>query len=123
MIEMYDFIYNDETYELPKYTLKIAELISKSNGGTLKETIKRKIDTIAELLGDDFVSQEIGNVNDCDVNVVNSVFENIKETYTQVSERTAVNLINKRMDDLEIDKLASLVDKISIISSLEKKLK
>lgn len=120
---MYDFIYNDETYELPKYTLKIAELISKSNGSTLKETIKRKIDTIAELLGDDFVSQEIGNVNDCDVNVVNSVFENIKETYTQVSERTTVNLINKRMDDLEIDKLASLVDKISAISSLEKKLK
>ena len=41
-------------------------------------------------------------------------------------ERNVTNdmsLINKRMDDLEIDKLASLVDKISVISSLEKKLK
>ena len=120
---MYDFIYNGETYELPKYTLKIADLIEKSNGGTLKETIKRKIDTIKELIGEDFVLQEIGNINDCDVNVVNSIFENIKDTYTQVSERTAIDLMNKRMDDLEVDKLASLVDKINIISSLEKKLK
>lgn len=120
---MYDFIYNGETYELPKYTLKIADLIEKSNGSTLKESIKRKIDAIKELVGEDFVSQEIGNINDCDVNVVNSIFENIKDIYNQVSERTTVDLINKRMDDLEIDKLASLVDKMSAISSLEKKLK
>lgn len=119
---MYDFIYNGETYELPKYTLKIADLIGKSNGSTLKETIKRKIDAIKELIGEDFISQEIGNINDCDVNVVNSIFENIKDTYNQVSERTAIDLINKRMDDLEIDKLASLVDKINVISSLERNL-
>lgn len=120
---MYDFIYNGETYELPKYTLKIADLIEKSNGSTLKETIKRKIDAIKELIGEDFVLQEIGNINDCDVNVVNSIFENIKDTYNQVSERTAIDLMNKRMDDLEVDKLASLVDKINVISSLEKKLR
>jgi hypothetical protein len=120
---MYDFIYNGETYELPKYTLKINDLIEKSIGSTLKETIRRKIDAIRELLGEDFVSQEIGNVNECDINVVNSIFEDIKETYNQVSERTAIDLINKRMDDLEIDKLASLINKIDTISSLEKKLK
>lgn len=120
---MYDFIYNGETYELPRYTLKIADLIGKSNGSTLKETIKRKIDIIKELVGEDFVSQEIGNINDCDVNVVNSIFENIKDTYNRVSERTAIDLMNRRMDDLEVDKLASLVDKIDVISSLEKKLK
>lgn len=120
---MYDFIYNGETYELPKYTLKIADLIEKSNGSTLKETIRKKIDAIKELIGEDFVSQEIGNINDCDVNVVNSIFENIKDTYNQVSERAAIDLMNKRMDDLEVDKLASLVDKINVISSLEKKLK
>lgn len=120
---MYDFIYNGETYELPKYTLKIADLIEKSNGSTLKETIRKKIDAIKELIGEDFVLQKIGNINDCDVNVVNSIFENIKDTYNQVSERTAINLMNKRMDDLEVDKLASLVDKINVISSLEKKLR
>lgn len=120
---MYDFIYNGETYELPKYTLKIADLIEKSNGSTLKETIRKKIDAIKELVGEDFVTQEIGSINDCDVNVVNSIFENIKDTYNKVSERAAIDLMNKRMDDLEIDKLASLVDKISVMSSLEKKLK
>lgn len=120
---MYDFIYNGEAYELPRYTLKIADLIEKSNGSTLKEAIRKKIDAIKELIGEDFVSQEIGNINDCDVNVVNSIFENIKDTYNQVSERAAIDLMNKRMDDLEVDKLASLVDKINTISSLEKKLK
>lgn len=120
---MYDFIYNGETYELPKYTFKVADLIGKSNCSTLKETIRKRIDTISELLGPDFVAREIGTINDCDINVVSNIFEGIKEIYTTASEKTVIDLINKRMDDLEIDKLASLVDKIGTISSLEKKLK
>lgn len=110
----YSFIYGNKGYELPTYSMKIAEKIEtveKTNQGPSKfrDKCKSMYEFISNIIGKDNTDEIIGVFNESDPNIINLVYLEIVKQYNKPlvdynAEETAAKL-----DDVGIDKITELL--------------
>lgn len=90
-MERYTIVRNGETYELPAYTIGIAEKLEeaeafKAKSKSVKAKFKKMYDVSAELLGRETAESIMGRFEETDPNVINFVYLDIVKAYNKPLE-------------------------------------
>ena len=121
----YNIIYEGRGYELPKYSIKVAEKIEKledAKGSNInfKEKCKLIYGFIDFALGKEFTAEVLGDFQEADPNTINIVYLEIVKQYNKPltdynnAESTA------KLDEAGIDRLTDLLKSIPKVAELEK---
>lgn len=99
-------------YDLPKYTLAIADKISvveKIPNSRLNDKCKKMYDFIRDLLGKDTTESSLGKYKDIDPNQVTLMFESIVRTYKQPIEDSRAELARERLEGSQIKEITQML--------------
>ena len=117
----YSILHNGTTIDLPKYTFdiddKIASLTAEINrGGGLRKVSKKMYDFCVGLLGDEIVTETIGEFDDCDPNEL-QIF--VKEIFSAYAEPVMSYEQDKLNDLYDIEKLKDVIEVAEKASTLK----
>lgn len=112
----YTVIVNGQSYDLPKFTVKVAEEmervgnIDNVKGMGIKDKLKTLYDFVASLVGKDNVKEIVGTdkFDDIDRNEITLTFAKIKDAYDKPLNDYNMEKTVNRMNDLPVDKLIEL---------------
>lgn len=115
----YNITINGESYELPKYNMKIAEKLEKTEllnnkaSESFKAKCKSMYDFCAELLGKEIVAVLIGKFEESDPNDINILYLDIVKTYNKPLEDYQQTETSEKLNGMEFDKLTELLNAVS----------
>ena len=115
----YNINRNGESYELPKYTMKIAEKLEKAEllnnkaSENFKNKCKSMYDFCAELLGKEIVSTLIGKFEESDPNEINILYLDIIKTYNKPLEDYQQAEASDKLNSMEFDKMTELLKAVA----------
>ena len=116
----YSIDYYGESYELPAYTLGIADkleaqdALNRSNK-SLREQCEGMYKTISDIVGTEFCDKAWGSLNNADPNELNIVYLKICAAYTKPLAEYQAEEIKRKIASAGVDNVLSLADKVSKI--------
>lgn len=124
----YAIVKDGETYDLPKYSMKIADKLESVENQSQKNVsfrikCKARYDTVSELLGKEVVNTLLGKFEDSDPNEINILYLNIIQEYNKPIEEHNSAAAKEKMNDIDIDKMTELLKSLSGSEKILNKLK
>lgn len=118
----YTVTFNGNSYDLPKYTIAIAEKIERQeqiNQGQmkLKDKCKLMYELCEDFIGKDKVVECIGKFNEVDPNELNILYLEIVTTYNKPVENYNNERFEGQLSGMQLDKL---MDIATVMSQAEK---
>ena len=120
----YSIIHNGQAYDLPPYSLKIAEKLEKTelsngSGKRFKEKCKGMYDLICELLTPDSTKEILGEFLDADPNTINIVYLEIVKQYNKPLDDYRAEKTNESLSDRNIQKLTDMLNAFEKVQNLK----
>ena len=111
----YTVHYNDTVVELPKYSLKIAEMLEqqdKINSSPIKfrEKCKTMFTTLENIIGNEKISELLGKFEECDPNDINLLYLSVVKAYGEPLNSYNTDSVYNSLNDMQVDKLTRLMD-------------
>lgn len=111
----YTVHYNDAVIELPKYSLKIAEMLEqqdKINSSPIKfrEKCKTMFTTLGNIIGKNDISELLGKFDECDPNEINLLYLSTVKAYSEPLKSYNTDSVYNSLNDMQVDKLTKLMD-------------
>ena len=111
----YNINYNDTVVTLPKYSLKIAEMLEqqdKINSSPIKfrEKCKTMFTTLENIIGKNDISELLGKFEECDPNEINLLYLSTVKAYSEPLKSYNTDSVYNSLNDMQIDKLTRLMD-------------
>lgn len=121
----YKINWNGESYDIPNYSLKIAdklegiELLNRGNQ-KFRDKCKKMYDFICEMLTKDIVINLLGKFEDSDPNNINILYLEIVKTYNQPLIDYNKSDIEEKLNTDEMSKMSELIKAIPQLIELNK---
>lgn len=114
----YSITINNTEYDLPDYTLDIAENLEKvdktnASSRSLRDKCKGIYALITKLLGEDSTKEIVGEFSKADPNKLNIIYLMIIDAYTRPLDTFESDRRVQAIDDAGITKVMSLIDTLS----------
>ena len=111
----YNINYNDTVVTLPKYSLKIAEMLEqqdKINSSPIKfrEKCKTMFTTLENIIGNEKISELLGKFEECDPNDINLLYLSVVKAYGEPLNSYNTDSVYNSLNDMQVDKLTRLMD-------------
>lgn len=111
----YNINYNDTVVTLPKYSLKIAEMLEqqdKINSSPIKfrEKCKTMFTTLENIIGNEKISELLGKFEECDPNDINLLYLSVIKAYGEPLNSYNTDSVYNSLNDMQVDKLTRLMD-------------
>ena len=111
----YNINYNDTVVTLPKYSLKIAEMLEqqdKINSSPIKfrEKCKTMFTTLTNIIGNEKISELLGKFEECDPNDINLLYLSVIKAYGEPLNSYNTDSVYNSLNDMQVDKLTRLMD-------------
>lgn len=111
----YNINYNDTVVTLPKYSLKIAEMLEqqdKINSSPIKfrEKCKTMFTTLENIIGNEKISELLGKFEECDPNDINLLYLSVVKAYGEPLNSYNTDSVYNSLNDMHVDKLTRLMD-------------
>ena len=111
----YNINYNDTVVTLPKYSLKIAEMLEqqdKINSSPIKfrEKCKTMFTTLENIIGNEKISELLGKFEECDPNEINLLYLSVIKAYGEPLNSYNTDSVYNSLNDMQVDKLTRLMD-------------
>ena len=111
----YNINYNDTVVTLPKYSLKIAEMLEqqdKINSSPIKfrEKCKTMFTTLENIIGNEKISELLGKFEECDPNDINLLYLSTVKAYGEPLNSYNTDSVYNSLNDMQVDKLTRLMD-------------
>ena len=111
----YNINYNDTVVTLPKYSLKIAEMLEqqdKINSSPIKfrEKCKTMFTTLENIIGNEKISELLGKFEECDPNEINLLYLSVIKAYGEPLNSYNTDSVYNSLNDMQEDKLTRLMD-------------
>lgn len=111
----YNINYNDTVVTLPKYSLKIAEMLEqqdKINSSPIKfrEKCKTMFTTLENIIGNEKISELLGKFEECDPNDINLLYLSTVKAYGEPLNNYNTDSVYNSLNDMQVDKLTRLMD-------------
>ena len=111
----YNINYNDTVVTLPKYSLKIAEMLEqqdKINSSPIKfrEKCKTMFATLENIIGNEKISELLGKFDECDPNEINLLYLSVIKAYGEPLNSYNTDSVYNSLNDMQVDKLTRLMD-------------
>lgn len=112
---MYSLILNNKNIQLPNYSFGIAERLEEcsainSSERTYKDKCLALYDFEKDLLGEDKISELVGDFETCDPNDIQLLFMGIVSCYNQPIEKKRNEQINNALSKIDIDKISKIME-------------
>ena len=119
----YNINYNDTVVTLPKYSLKIAEMLEqqdKINSSPIKfrEKCKTMFTTLENIIGNEKISELIGKFEECDPNDINLLYLSVVKAYGEPLNSYNTDSVYNSLNDMQVDKLTRLIDALEKANKL-----
>lgn len=121
----YEIIWNGETYQIPGYSLKIAdkleeiELLNRGNQ-KFRDKCKKMYDFIGDILTKSIATQLLGKFDESDPNNINILYLEIVKTYNKPLVDYNKSDAEEKLNAPELDKVIELVKAIPQLKELNK---
>ena len=111
----YNINYNDTVVTLPKYSLKIAEMLEqqdKINSSPIKfrEKCKTMFTTLENIIGNEKISELLGKFEECDPDDINLLYLSTVKAYGEPLNNYNTDSVYNSLNDMQVDKLTRLMD-------------
>lgn len=118
----YSIIYDGDSYELPQYKANIADKIERikatlKSKSSEKDRCKLMYDFNSDMIGKDNIENIIGPFMEADFNVINIIYENILDAYSNPLREYKAEKTSEVLKGLRIDEISKLSN---LLQSLEK---
>ena len=119
----YNINYNDTVVTLPKYSLKIAEMLEqqdKINSSPIKfrEKCKTMFTTLENIIGNEKISELLGKFEECDPNDINLLYLSVIKAYGEPLNSYNTDSVYNSLNDMQVDKLTRLMDALEKANKL-----
>ena len=119
----YNINYNDTVVTLPKYSLKIAEMLEqqdKINSSPIKfrEKCKTMFTTLENIIGNEKISELLGKFEECDPNDINLLYLSTVKAYGEPLNSYNTDSVYNSLNDMQVDKLTRLMDALEKANKL-----
>lgn len=119
----YNINYNDTVVTLPKYSLKIAEMLEqqdKINSSPIKfrEKCKTMFTTLENIIGNEKISELLGKFEECDPNDINLLYLSTVKAYGEPLNNYNTDSVYNSLNDMQVDKLTRLMDALEKANKL-----
>ena len=119
----YNINYNDTVVTLPKYSLKIAEMLEqqdKINSSPIKfrEKCKTMFITLENIIGNEKISELLGKFEECDPNDINLLYLSTVKAYGEPLNSYNTDSVYNSLNDMQVDKLTRLMDALEKANKL-----
>lgn len=126
---IYTVIINDRSYDLPKRTLEVVELLDKTanvdsiKGMSLRDKYKKIFECIETILGRESTVEIIGseNIDEVDLSEVTLTFRKIVDAYNKPLDDYNNEKSLRGLNELPIDKIIALASAASEVQGLQSK--
>lgn len=110
----YTIIWNGQSYDIPKYTMKISEKLEEIellNRGNQKfrDKCKKMYDFIVEILGKETTSEILGKFEESDPNNLNILYLEIVKSYNKPLLDYNKQGVDEQLDSEQVTKMLELV--------------
>lgn len=114
----YNVVINGTSYELPAYTMLIAEKLEKQeiiNASTqkMRDKLKAMYELCEDLLGKQAVKELLGTFTEMDPNTLNIVYLEIIKQYNKPLTDYNTQQTAGKLEDVQIDKITELFKAVS----------
>ena len=119
----YNINYNDTVVTLPKYSLKIAEMLEQQdriNSSPIKfrEKCKTMFTTLENIIGNEKISELLGKFEECDPNDINLLYLSTVKAYGEPLNSYNTDSVYNSLNDMQVDKLTRLMDALEKANKL-----
>lgn len=119
----YNINYNDTVVTLPKYSLKIAEMLEqqdKINSSPIKfrEKCKTMFTTLENIIGNEKISELLGKFEECDPNDINLLYLSVVKAYSEPLNSYNTDSVYNSLNDMQVDKLTRLMEALEKANKL-----
>ena len=119
----YNINYNDTVVTLPKYSLKIAEMLEqqdKINSSPIKfrEKCKTMFTTLENIIGNEKISELLGKFEECDPNDINLLYLSVIKAYGEPLNSYNTDSVYNSLNDMQVDKLTRLMEALEKANKL-----
>ena len=119
----YNINYNDTVVTLPKYSLKIAEMLEqqdKINSSPIKfrEKCKTMFTTLENIIGNEKISELLGKFEECDPNDINLLYLSTVKAYGEPLNSYNTDSVYNSLNDMQVDKLTRLMEALEKANKL-----
>ena len=119
----YNINYNETVVTLPKYSLKIAEMLEqqdKINSSPIKfrEKCKTMFTTLENIIGNEKISELLGKFEECDPNDINLLYLSVIKAYGEPLNSYNTDSVYNSLNDMQVDKLTRLMEALEKANKL-----
>lgn len=119
----YTVIFNDKSYDLPTYNLKISEKLEQvekfnASDASIKEKLKKMHNVCSEILGKENAMEIIGKFEESDPNMINIVYLSVVEAYNKPLADFEMQRSVEKLDSEAFDKLKDILSSAEVVSAL-----
>lgn len=118
-------IFDGQTYELPKFTLSVADKINTVYAAekvSVRDSYKGQYAFVVDMLGKDNATQALGasGINDCDLNTLTILFNEIEKAMRKPIADYNSDAANATMNDPSVQKLVAIGGSVKNIADVVK---
>lgn len=121
----YSISWNGKEYQLPKYSLKVAEKIEtvetiRCSTSKVEKKTQEVYKFVADLVGKENAFEIVGKLPDLDLNELEIIYSTVIDAYAKPLSDYASEKVSEKIDSQQIDKLLELIQALPQLEKLKK---